>query len=620
MSAPRHLKAVKDVLDGAAEPPIDDFDLPGGRRGGDDDGGAEIAMPAGCPVVPLGTCGNIFWFLTALGELRGLAADKVANKHIVGMFAPLTDYLFEHWPRKKEIEDEDGNTEWIVTGWRADDVSMELMRVCGARGVWNPRDKVRGRGAHVDDFGRLILHCGSHVLMNGTWRRPGDYDGFVYPTAPAIARPSPKVAGSEAGVELLSWLKSWRWARPTIDPMLALGWITIARLGGAIRWRPLIWITGGHGEGKSTLMELIADLFDGGLLELQGATEAAVRQLLGQDTLPVVLDEMESEEDDRQMQAIIKLARVAASGGNIGKGGADHQGVQFTARSCFVFSSILIPPLQPQDKSRMGVLELKRLPTGARDFKVTPAERRAMAAALTRRIVDHWGRWESVFEAFSDALIDHGGHKGRGAKVFATLLAAAHIALEDEAPGEEELVMWGRELAVSRLAELSDADGDDKRCVHHLGTSQVQLSGSGSMRMVEEWVGQAVRAGDMDGNLRAKEALARIGIGIVAGAFRRRDPGDEDDTRPRPVPGRTYLAIANAHQGLGKLFEASPWKGRAGASGVWSQSLKRIEGAVPNERQRIGGKTMACTLVPIEAMIDVAEPAAVGVAAEVEDA
>src|SRR5439155_11975566 len=128
-----------------------DFDGDGGRPyDGEDEG--ESGMPAGCPVVPLGTCGGLFYFLTALGELRALASDKVANKHIVGMFAPFTQYLFDQWPRKKEVElrneagklvkDAEGNTltEWIITGWRADDVSIDLMRVAGSKGVWNPRD------------------------------------------------------------------------------------------------------------------------------------------------------------------------------------------------------------------------------------------------------------------------------------------------------------------------------------------------------------------------------------------------------------------------------------------------------------------------------------------------
>lgn len=634
MNAPRnHLKAVKEVLEGAQEPPIDDFD--GGDRGGDD---GEIRMPAGCPVEPLGTENNIFFFLTALGELRALAADKVANKHIVGMFAPFTHFLESEqgWPRRKEVDCRDANgklvkdaegntvTEWIVTGWRADDCSMQLMRVAAAKGVWNARDKVRGRGAHRDGQGQLILHCGNHVLAGGSWVKPGVLDGLVYPTAPAIPKPGPAdiqfaidVDGEEkeapVGVAVLHWLRHWSWARPSIDPILALGWLAIARLGGAIAWRPTGWITGGAGEGKSTLMDLIGDLFDCGLLKLESASEAAVRQLLGQDTLPVVLDETESEEDDRQMQAIIKLARIAASGGNVGKGGADHTGHQFTARSCFLFSSILIPPLLPADKSRMAVLELKRLPPGAREPRIVrpdrKTERQAMCAAITRRMVDNWGRWERTFEAFSDALIDYGQHRGRGAKVFASLLAAAHIMLDDDPPEDPELLHWGQELAVSRLAELADNDGDDKRVIQHLGTCLVQLAGSGSQRLVSEWVQQAVLPpaavpsdeGEIEGRRRsARDALARIGIGIFVGKDRKR--GAEEAERLLPVPGRRYLVIANAHQGLGKLFAESGWKGRAGASGVWSQSLKRIEGAIPNERQRIGGVLMACTLVPIEAM------------------
>lgn len=632
MNAPRNqLKAVKEVLESAEEPPIDDFD---GDRG--DDHGGEIRMPAGCPVEPLGTENNQFYFLTALGELRSLAADKVANKHIVGMFAPFTDYLFDKWPRMKEVEtrdargklvkDAEGNTvtEWIVTGWRADDVSMLLMRVAAAKGVWNARDKVRGRGAHRDGSGQLILHCGNHVLAGGSWAKPGVLDGMVYPTAPAIPKPGPagvqfaiEVDGEERevpiGIATLHWLRHWSWARPGIDPMLALGWIAIARLGGAIAWRPTGWLTGGAGEGKSTLMDLIGDLFDCGLLKLEATSEAAVRQLLGQDTLPVVLDEQESEEDDRQMQAIIKLARIAASGGNVGKGGSDHVGHQFTARSCFLFSSILIPPLLPADKSRMAVLELKRLPPGAREPRIVrperKSERQAMCAAITRRMVDNWGRWERTFEAFSDALIDYGKHRGRGAKVFASLLAAAHIMLDDDPPEDAELIHWGQELAVSRLAELADNDGDDRRVIQHLGTCLVQLAGSGSQRLVSEWVQQAVATASVPGEegeaesrrRSARDALARIGIGIFVGKDRKRDAEEAPD-KPLPVPGRQYLVIANAHQGLGKLFAESGWKGRAGASGVWSQSLKRIEGSIPNERQRIGGVLMACTLVPIEAM------------------
>jgi hypothetical protein len=609
-----HLRSVSDVLASAAEP-VDQFWADFGDREPDGDGAPPAVMPPGCPVEPLGTEGNIFYFLTALGELRGLAADKVANKHIVGMFAPYTQYLFDQWPRKKLVKDEDGNEEWIVTGWRADDVSMELMKVAATRGVWNARDKVRGRGAWTDEDGRLILHCGNHVLAGGGWQKPGVIDGMVYPTAPAIPRPGPKPTFTidedgratevNAAEELLKWLGTWNWSRPGIDARLALGWITIARLGGALDWRTLIWITGGAGTGKSTLMDLIKALFDGGLLKLGSATEAAIRQLLGQDTLPVLLDETEAEEDDRKLQAILSLARIAASGDDIGKGGQDHQGVKFTARSNFVFSSILIPPLVPADKSRFVVLELKELPAGARAPKIKASEKRAMCAALTRRLVDQWSRWEPVLEAYREALIDYGGHKARGADVFGTLLAAAHLVLDDGAPDEEELAIWGRRLAAANLAELSDNGNDGDRCLHHLGTTLVQLAGHGQQRLISDWVDQAMTpdiAAEADERRRsAREQLAKIGLGIFVGKAR---DGPLDRERVQPVPGRAYIVIANAHQGLGRLFAETPWKGSAAAGGGWAQSLKRVPGAVPNERQRIAKKLMAVTLVPVDAMFD----------------
>lgn len=174
------IEQVRAALEDIYEPPIDD-------DAGDDQGGGfgpPRVMPDDCPVVPVGTHDGIFYFLTTLGELRGLAADKVANKHIVAMFAPDSQYLIDTWPRKKEVKRLDKETgeeitEWIVTGWRPDDVAMLLMDVAAAKGVWDMREKVRGRGAWLGDDGALILHSGNHVLIDGAWKRPGEYHGMV---------------------------------------------------------------------------------------------------------------------------------------------------------------------------------------------------------------------------------------------------------------------------------------------------------------------------------------------------------------------------------------------------------------------------------------------------------
>jgi hypothetical protein len=630
------------VADCLAAPfaPIDSYDPANDadHHGGGGWGRPPKAMPEACPVIPVGTEDGVFYFLTALGELRGLTCDKVANKHIVGMFAPDSDYLMQEWPRKKLVKTKDdaGNEveEWIVTGWRNDDVAMLLMDVAAAKGVWNAREKVRGRGAWKGDDGGLILHSGNHVMIGGAWHRPGMYDDMVYPTAPAIPKPAadPDMTGEQIAPKLvhslrargvaiaenasparvlLELIKTWNWARPMIDPMLLLGWNGAAVYGGALDYRPLSWITGDKATGKSALQKLIGWLHDGGILQSPDASEAAVRQVLGQQSLPVGIDEAEAEKDNRKILALVKLARLAAtSQGNIMRGGQDHKGHEFQATSCFLFSSILVPPIPPQDKSRLAVLELGELPAGAREPAMDKREINALGAAMRRRLADRWVQWPGVLEAYKDALIDFGKHGGRVSDQFGALLAAAHILLEDDLPEDEALAQWGQLLAVDQLAETSDDSDEATRCIHHMASSLVQLAGHGTPRQVAEWILQAteplgvgmaqpgtVEHGEaMERRRKAGDMLAKIGMRIVTG--KAKAGGSADDKRPRPTPGRDYLAVAVSGQGLAKLFENSNWN-----DGVWTQALGRIKGAIKNETQRIAGMASKCTLVPIDAFL-----------------
>lgn len=594
------LKAVREVLAGASDAPIGVVDV--ANDGGRDDrwDGPMPVMPPGCPVEPLGTENNVFYFLTALGELRGLAADKVANKHIVGMFAPFDKYLEEHWPRMTQDKD---TGEWVAVPntWKADETSKHLMRVAAARGVWNAREKVRGRGAWREENGGLILHCGNHVLIGGQWKRPGLHDGFVYPTAPTVPRPGPDGA-VQAAADLMRLLKTWAWKRPLIDPMLLLGWIGIAPFGGALDWRPLAWITGDKATGKSTLngpRGVLEYLFDGALLQTSDATEAAVRQLVGQQSLPVAIDEAEAEEDNRKMLALVKLARQAASGGRIFRGGQDHVGHEFTAQSCFLFSSILVPPIPPQDRSRLAILDLDPLPEGALKPKLDAAEIRAIGAGLRKRMADGWGRFEKVLELFHNALVVRGGHQGRSADQFGVLIASAWTLMHDGLPDDAELDEWAARMTIDTLAEKGDDASDAERALFHLASSLVQLAGHGTPNTVGHWIQRAAPKVDADHETRegaetAKAQLGKVGLGVLTGGTRKR-AGDA----PSPIPGRRYIMVASNHQGLARLYEGSRWGG-----GVWSQALKRLPGALGNERQRIGGIVAACTLVPVDVLLD----------------
>jgi hypothetical protein len=87
------------------------------------------------------------------------------------------------------------------------------------------------------------------------------------------------------------------------------------------------------------------------------------------------------------------------------KGGQDHQGQEFTVRSCFLFSSILLPPMLAQDRNRLAILELERIPRGiATTPTIDLAELRELGRQLRRRLVDHWHRLDDLVERYKLAL------------------------------------------------------------------------------------------------------------------------------------------------------------------------------------------------------------------------
>jgi ABC-type multidrug transport system fused ATPase/permease subunit len=56
---------------------------------------------------------------------------------------------------------------------------------------------------------------------------------------------------------LLQALQSWNWDRGELDARLALGWLMTALVGGALEQRPVVYVVGTEGAGKSTLQKLL---------------------------------------------------------------------------------------------------------------------------------------------------------------------------------------------------------------------------------------------------------------------------------------------------------------------------------------------------------------------------
>ena len=554
-------------------------------------GDALYGLPDGCPVTPLGLAGSDRFYLDTEKQLIRLAAKDHTRLQLNGLFGRQMEFVYSWspWTRK--------NAEGIVTGWRPEAVCESFMKACGQAGVWDPNQRERGRGAWLGDDGELILHTGDQVMAFGTYnpwglrivKKPGMVGRYVYPASERIPGPADTDDDADAAHALLALLETWSWRRPNIDPALLLGWIAAAMIGGALKWRPVIWLTGGKGTGKSTLQKAIENLLGGSILALADTTAAAIWQTLQRQTLPVAVDELEAAEDNRRSMEVIKLARIAASGGKMARGSDKHTAHEFVLQSCFVFSSVLVPPLAGPDRSRIAMLELDELDPAAPEPDLTPTRLREIGAHIQRQLILGWPRWQTTL-AYYRTMLGGDGHSKRGADQFGTLLACADLALFGANEDRAAASVWLDQMQLAGLMDLVDDQRDEDQCLQHLLGSPVDVHRGGTRTNLGEWINRAAgRCQDFDDPRGAAKLIQSYGVRYEV-------------VPPAGPGGRTsyWLAVACNHAGLATLFERTRWQTPRGVTGVWVQALRRLAGAERSSAPLyFGGSNSRAVLLPL---------------------
>ena len=548
---------------------------PENKGRGSDHGGWSLGED--CPIEPLGVYHEYYYYLDALGQLRSLKSNEHSKLGIVGLFHNRSAWLHEKFPRTNKA----GET----NGWDQGLASEAIMAAAANEGVLDVNQRVRGAGSWSDDDGNLLMHCGGEIVTEETVYQPGKINRYIYPSAPEKPSPALGVVDRSGSHEVLDLLKTWNWVRPELDPVLLLGWIGAAMLGGALKWRPMVWITGDKSTGKSTLHDVLKCVMGPeGLISASDASAAGLWQSVGHASLPVALDEMESEEDNRKNANIIKLARHAASGGSTLRGGSDHKGQAFTVRNCFLFSSILIPPMLGQDVSRMAILQLDEL-SGVTAPKIDQKALRLIGDGFRRRLLNGWKRLPDTLEMYRQMLAK-AGHGGRSADLFGTLMACYDLLIGDTLPCTDELDQWQELFERENFAEAQEDLPDHQRCLEHLLTSQVDIYRNGTKRSVASWIRQAAGIDQKrTDKVAAQDALASLGMKICSKEYNNKK-----------------LLVANSHQGLVQLFKETHWSGKAGTSGVWVQAVRRIEGSHAHGCIRFDGIGSRCTSVPLSSI------------------
>lgn len=293
--------------------------------------------------------GTYFYLPRGGGQIVELKSHEHTPLRLIAL-APLND-----WHRSRKDAEEGP-----ITSYQWQQFANGMIHCQHQEGIFE-EERVRGRGAWVDGR-RTIVHTGSEVIVDGvTTPLEGISSRFIYEAASPWEFGFSDAATDAEAARLVNVCERLTWELKLSGALLA-GWCVVAPVSGALRWRPHIWNTGSSGSGKTFVTDKIIGRMVGPAAErFEGnTTEAAIRQTLGHDARPVIIDEAESEDQEgiRRMQGVLNLARVSSSGGKISKGGSAHRAVTFTVRSCFCFSSIHTALKFQSDESRVTKLVL----------------------------------------------------------------------------------------------------------------------------------------------------------------------------------------------------------------------------------------------------------------------
>lgn len=512
--------------------------------------------------------GNYYFFPRQSGQIFGSSAQGLASIANLFRLANL-DFWNEHFNISGKMS----------TRKIAELAANALTQEAHDAGIFRPSN-VRGAGAWMDT-NRVVIHCGDHLYVDGEHYRPHLFGSrFVYPlrsaTFPTSAEP---MRGAES-VKLREICGKISWESSLSGDLLA-GWIVIAPFCGALDWRPHIWVEGESESGKSTVIDrIIRPLLDEVSVRFDGGTtEAAIRQEMGIDALPVIYDEAEPEnlKDRMIMDGLLLLARRSSSGGRIGKGGAHGKGEVFTVRSCFCFAGINPAIKQRADESRISRLVIRRATfEGAdqyyKDLKqeirstLTKDYGRRLIARTLANLPTLLANSEIFTDAAADVLVSR-----RAADQIGPMLAGLYLLTSTKRVDYETAVKWIRKHDWTQHTAIAE-QSDPERLITHLCTSIVKYNGR--EMAVGELVSRAHHAlREYEGDQHYSAFLRSIGIWV----------------RPDGV------LFANKSPPIERLLKDTAWVS-------WSRTLKSIEGSEYMDPLKFSTGLMSrSVLVPLSA-------------------
>lgn len=477
-------------------------------------------------IKPLGYSGNLYYYYsTQTQQLRELKDAEHTENRMLGMAD--REWFEAHFPKKG--------------GFEVSEAANWMMSACRHKGIFDPLT-IRGRGCWMDD-GRFVIHLGDRLVVDGETMSISELKTkFVYQAAKRMAAPKNALSDDQAR-RILETCKEFDWEMPASAALLA-GWVVLAPMCSSLKWRPHIWITGGSGSGKTTVIQNFAFplLGDMGILTALNSTEAGVRRTLGHDGIPLIIDEFDPKvrSEFEKAQSYFNMMRIASnmSGVKVYRATSGEGSTSFEAHSMFCLAGIQICTTEQAVLNRTSRLSLRTKPTNTiADKEKNKAEWARIegilydnihsiddvASRLFARTAGMIGVIQHNIEVFRKAAHKYFGI-ARHADQYGTLLAGAYSLASDCKIKEDSALRY---IASFDWSSYTDDTETDEASAALSAILQIPLKvegdGTHKTRSVGEWIDYVrLNKSDRDDLLtshHADEALRRIGVRCRAADF-----------------------------------------------------------------------------------------------------
>ena len=301
------------------------------------------------------------------------------------------------------------------------------------------------------------------------------------------------------------------------------------------------------------------------------STEAGIRQNIGADSRPVILDEFEGDRKQTRIDSIVRLARSAYTAeSKMARGTPEGKAILYSLSTTFLFAAINPKLIAAADKSRFVLLELSKHEND-----------RSVKAEIERAI----SKFHEVGPAWCSQMIELATlllpsieivgaamppAESRHVTNISTLLGSAFLALNGRPPSKSEAEDWiaAHKSVIDEHGEAHKED-DALDCLNHLLAWHTD----------DRTIGICLALAHEQQDKYSLKVLATHGIRIE-------HSGD--------------FYVAHSNPGLRIVFRDTGW------SDTWGASLRRIDGAsIPKDPVWVGGAKVRCVSLPSSLIPDV---------------